>query len=70
MGSTVSYLHGLIRCLGVILGDQNEYLYDLYPYFFYFSVFAEFKFTSLNHKIRRCFLGPRRSKKIAKRGPK
>ena len=31
-----------------------------------FSVFAKFKFISLNHKIRRCFWGPRGSRKIAK----
>ena len=30
------------------------------------SVFAEFKFTSLNQKIRTCFWGPRTSNKIPK----
>jgi len=31
-----------------------------------FSIFAEFKLTSLNHNFRRCYWGRRRSKKIAK----
>ena len=34
-------------------------------WFVYFE-FVKFKFTSLNHKIRRCFWGPGGSKKIAK----
>jgi len=36
----------------------------LYVFLLILSVFAEFKFTNLNHKIRRYFLKPKRSKKI------